>query len=115
MAERLESHRRARPASALLLTVLLSFLIQGCGSDDEGAKPAADTSQDGSGDTSSADAADASSTDDTTDTADGSAADTVEQKILALQRDKAALANAVVQEESLASVLDLDSLRQILA
>jgi hypothetical protein len=30
-------------------------------------------------------------------------------------RDKAALANAVVQEESLASVLDLDSLRQILA
>ena len=43
------------------------------------------------------------------------AADTVEQKILALQRDKAALANAVVQEESLASVLDLDSLRQILA
>jgi hypothetical protein len=43
------------------------------------------------------------------------AADTVEQKILALQRDKAALANAVVQEESLASVLDLDSLRQILS
>jgi superfamily II DNA or RNA helicase len=43
------------------------------------------------------------------------AADTVEQKILALQKDKAALANAVVQEESLASVLDLDSLRQILA
>jgi len=42
------------------------------------------------------------------------AADTVEQKILALQKDKAALANAVVQEESLASVLDLDSLRQIL-
>ena len=39
----------------------------------------------------------------------------MEQKILALQRDKAALANAVVQEESLASVLDLDSLRQILA
>ena len=79
MAERLESHRRARPASALLLTVLLSFLIQGCGSDDEGAKPAADTSQDGSGDTSSADAADDSTTSDTTDTADGSAADTVEQ------------------------------------
>ena len=42
------------------------------------------------------------------------AADTVEQKILAMQKDKAALANAVVQEESLASVLDLDSLRQIL-
>jgi hypothetical protein len=31
-----------------------------------------------------------------------------------MQKDKAALANAVVQEESLASVLDLDSLRQIL-
>jgi hypothetical protein len=43
------------------------------------------------------------------------AADTVEQKILAMQKEKAALANAVVQEESLASVLDLDSLRQILA
>ena len=43
------------------------------------------------------------------------AADTVEQKILAMQKDKAALANAVVQEESLASVLDLDSLRAILA
>ena len=43
------------------------------------------------------------------------AADTVEQKILALQREKAALAAAVVQEESLASVLDLDSLRRILA
>ena len=42
------------------------------------------------------------------------AADTVEQKILAMQKDKAALANAVVQEESLASVLDLDSLREIL-
>ena len=43
------------------------------------------------------------------------AEDTVEEKIRALQRDKAALASAVVQEESLASVLDLDSLRQILA
>ena len=40
---------------------------------------------------------------------------TVEQKIRALQKEKAALANAVVQEESLASVMDLDSLRQILA
>jgi superfamily II DNA or RNA helicase len=43
------------------------------------------------------------------------AADTVEQKIRALQEEKAALAAAVVQEESLASVLDLDSLRRILA
>ena len=43
------------------------------------------------------------------------AADTVEQKILAMQREKAALAASVVQEESLASVLDLDSLRQILS
>ena len=42
------------------------------------------------------------------------AADTVEQKIRALQKEKAALAAAVVQEESLASVLDLDSLRRIL-
>ena len=40
---------------------------------------------------------------------------TVEEKIRALQRDKAALASAVVQEESLARVLDLDSLRQILS
>jgi hypothetical protein len=39
---------------------------------------------------------------------------TVEEKIRALQKDKAALAAAVVQEESLESVLDLDSLRQIL-
>ncbi len=39
---------------------------------------------------------------------------TVEEKIRTLQREKAALAGAVVQEESLASVLDLDSLRQIL-
>ncbi|MEO6002897.1 MAG: DEAD/DEAH box helicase [Opitutus sp.] len=43
------------------------------------------------------------------------AADTVEQKILAMQREKAALAASVVQEESLANVLDLDSLRQILS
>lgn len=40
---------------------------------------------------------------------------TVEEKIRALQRDKAALAAAVVQEDSLARVLDLESLRQILA
>ncbi len=39
----------------------------------------------------------------------------VEEKIRALQQEKAALAAAVVQEESLASVLDLDSLRRILA
>jgi SNF2 family DNA or RNA helicase len=43
------------------------------------------------------------------------AADTVEQKILAMQHEKSALANAVVQEDSLANVLDLDSLRQILS
>ena len=43
------------------------------------------------------------------------AADTIEQKIRALQREKAALAAAVVQEESLAQVLDLESLRRILA
>jgi superfamily II DNA or RNA helicase len=43
------------------------------------------------------------------------AENTVEQKIRALQQEKAALAAAVVQEESLSSVLDLDSLRQILA
>jgi superfamily II DNA or RNA helicase len=42
------------------------------------------------------------------------AADTVEQKIRAMQREKSALAAAVVQEESLASVLDLGSLRKIL-
>ena len=42
------------------------------------------------------------------------AADTVEQKIRALQGEKAALAAAVVQEESLAKVLDLDTLRQVL-
>ena len=40
---------------------------------------------------------------------------TVEEKIRILQREKAALASAVVQEESLARVLDLDSLRQILS
>ncbi|MBI2813815.1 MAG: DEAD/DEAH box helicase [Opitutae bacterium] len=39
---------------------------------------------------------------------------TVEEKIRALQKEKAALAAAVVQEESLARVLDLESLRQIL-
>jgi SNF2 family DNA or RNA helicase len=43
------------------------------------------------------------------------ARNTVEEKIRALQREKAALAAAVVQEESLASVLDLESLRRILA
>ncbi len=40
---------------------------------------------------------------------------TVEEKIRALQKEKAALAAAVVQEESLAQVMDLDSLRKILA
>jgi hypothetical protein len=39
---------------------------------------------------------------------------TVEEKIRLLQREKAALAGAIVQEESVASVLDLESLRQIL-
>lgn len=43
------------------------------------------------------------------------AENTVEEKIRLLQREKAALAAAVVQEESLASVMDLDSLRRILA
>jgi len=43
------------------------------------------------------------------------ARDTVEEKIRALQKEKAALAAAVVQEESLARVLDLESLRKILA
>jgi len=43
------------------------------------------------------------------------AENTVEEKIRSLQREKAALAAAVVQEESLANILDLDSLRQILA
>jgi hypothetical protein len=32
-----------------------------------------------------------------------------------MQREKSALASAVVQEDSLANVLDLDSLRQILS
>lgn len=40
---------------------------------------------------------------------------TVEEKIRALQRDKAELAAAVVQEESLATILDLESLRNILS
>jgi superfamily II DNA or RNA helicase len=40
---------------------------------------------------------------------------TVEEKIRLLQREKAALASAVVQEESLATVMDLDSLKRILA
>jgi superfamily II DNA or RNA helicase len=40
---------------------------------------------------------------------------TVEEKIRALQRDKAALANAVVQEDSLASVLDLETLKHVLS
>ena len=43
------------------------------------------------------------------------AANTIEQKIRALQKEKAALAATVVQEESLAKVLDLESLRQILS
>ena len=43
------------------------------------------------------------------------ARNTLEEKIRALQREKAALAAAVVQEESLAVVLDLESLRHILA
>ncbi|MEO6992157.1 MAG: DEAD/DEAH box helicase [Lacunisphaera sp.] len=42
------------------------------------------------------------------------ARNTIEEKIRALQKEKAALAASVVQEESLAKVLDLDSLRQIL-
>ncbi|MCX6937344.1 MAG: DEAD/DEAH box helicase [Verrucomicrobia bacterium] len=43
------------------------------------------------------------------------AKDTIEEKIRALQREKSALADAVVQEESLAKVMDLESLRRILA
>ena len=39
----------------------------------------------------------------------------MEQKILALQHEKSALASVVVKEDSLANVLDLDSLRQILS
>jgi superfamily II DNA or RNA helicase len=38
----------------------------------------------------------------------------VEQKIRALQREKSALASAVIQEESVATVMDLESLREIL-
>ena len=40
---------------------------------------------------------------------------TVEEKIRALQRDKAALAGEILQEESLSKVLDIDTLRGILA
>ncbi|MCF3651496.1 DEAD/DEAH box helicase [Synoicihabitans lomoniglobus] len=43
------------------------------------------------------------------------AKDTIEEKIRALQHDKAALAAAVVQEDSLAKVMDLDSLRDVLS
>mgnify|MGYP001555396754 FL=1 len=43
------------------------------------------------------------------------ARDTVEEKIRALQKEKATLAASVVQEESLAQVLDLDSLKHILS
>jgi superfamily II DNA or RNA helicase len=39
----------------------------------------------------------------------------VEQKIRALQREKSALAAAVIQEESVSTVMDLDSLREILS
>lgn len=42
------------------------------------------------------------------------AKDTVEEKIRALQREKAGLASEVVQEESLAKVMDIESLRRIL-
>jgi len=40
---------------------------------------------------------------------------TVEEKIRSMQREKASLSLAVVQEESLATVLDLDGLRSILS
>ncbi|MFT3783409.1 MAG: DEAD/DEAH box helicase [Nibricoccus sp.] len=43
------------------------------------------------------------------------ARNTIEEKIRTLQREKSAMAAAVVKEESLASVLDLESLRRILA
>ncbi|HZZ56878.1 MAG TPA: DEAD/DEAH box helicase [Opitutaceae bacterium] len=43
------------------------------------------------------------------------ARDTIEEKIRALQRTKAELAASVVQEESLASVMDLETLRALLA
>jgi len=39
---------------------------------------------------------------------------TVEEKIRALQKEKSALAGAVVQEESLSRLLDLETLRQVL-
>jgi SNF2 family DNA or RNA helicase len=42
-------------------------------------------------------------------------AGSVEEKIRALQHEKAALAASVVQEESLSKVMDLDSLRDILS
>jgi hypothetical protein len=38
----------------------------------------------------------------------------VEEKIRALQKEKAALAASVVREETLAQVMDLDTLRRIL-
>jgi SNF2 family DNA or RNA helicase len=40
---------------------------------------------------------------------------TVEEKIRLLQQEKSALADAVIQEESLATVMDLDSLRRLLS
>jgi SNF2 family DNA or RNA helicase len=40
---------------------------------------------------------------------------TIEEKIRSLQHEKAAMAAAVVREESLATVLDLESLRKILS
>ncbi|HEY0944170.1 MAG TPA: DEAD/DEAH box helicase [Opitutaceae bacterium] len=43
------------------------------------------------------------------------ASDTVEEKIRALQREKAALAGSIVQEETLAQVLDLESFKKILS
>ena len=43
------------------------------------------------------------------------AKDTIEEKIRALQKQKSAVADAVIHEESLAKVLDLDSLRFLLA
>jgi SNF2 family DNA or RNA helicase len=42
------------------------------------------------------------------------AKDTVEEKIRHLQKSKSELARAIVQEESLATVLDLDDLRFVL-
>jgi SNF2 family DNA or RNA helicase len=42
------------------------------------------------------------------------AKDTVEEKIRLLQREKAALARAVIQEESLATVMNLEDLRYVL-